>query len=76
MRKCKDSLTSVGLVFRPVLLDADVLVDSVALLHIVGGALLPGGGLAKSLQLGVAHLLVHRLTDLQEKCLGLAIHNH
>ena len=74
--QCKDSLTSVGLVFRPVLLDADVLVDSGALLHIVGGALLPRGGLAKSLQLGAAHLLVHRLTDLQEKCLGLAIYNH
>merc|ERR550525_1856789 len=40
---------SVGLVLSPELLDADVLVDGAALLDVVGGALLPGGGLAQSL---------------------------
>merc|ERR550525_1519731 len=40
---------SVGLVLGPELLDADVLVDGAALLDVVGGALLPCGGLAQSL---------------------------
>merc|ERR1719270_3056636 len=55
---------SVGLVLSPELLDADVLVDGAALLDVVGGALLPRGGLAQSLGSRLALLLVNRLAHL------------
>ena len=55
---------SVGFVFCPVLLDADVLVDGGAFVGIFSGALLPCGGLAQSLGSGGTLLLVNRLANL------------
>merc|ERR1719153_1294479 len=55
---------SVRLVLGSVLLDADVLVNGIALLLILGMAFLSGGRLAESLDSLGALLLVDRLTDL------------
>merc|ERR1711963_147378 len=64
---------SVGLVLGPELLDADILVDGAALLDVVGGALLPRGGLAQSLGSRLALLLVNRLTHLLLALLVLCV---
>merc|ERR1711899_581520 len=55
---------SVGLILGPELLDADVLVNGAALLDVVGGALLPRGGLAQPLGSCLTLLLVNRLAYL------------
>ena len=54
----------IGLIFCPELLDADILVDGVALLLILGVAFLSGGWLAESLDPLGALLLVLGHTDL------------
>merc|ERR1711884_213261 len=64
---------SVGLILGPELLDADILVDGGALLDVVGGALLPGGGLAQPLRSRLALLLVNRLTHLLLALLVLCV---
>merc|ERR1712209_132973 len=64
---------SVGLVLGPELLDADVLVDGAALLDVVGGTLLPSGGLAQSLGSRLTLLLVNRLAHLLLALLVLCV---
>merc|ERR1712227_865409 len=64
---------SVWLVLGPELLDADILVDGAALLDVVGGALLPGGGLAQSLGSRLTLLPVNRLTHLLLALLVLCV---
>merc|ERR1711988_770642 len=64
---------SVWLVLGPELLDADVLVDGAALLDVVGGALLPRGGLAQPLRSRLALLLVNSLTHLLLALLVLCV---
>jgi len=65
--KCQQTnkQTCIGLVNRPILLDADIFVNSRTLLLILGGAFLSGRWLAKSLQFSVTHLLILGHTDLQ-----------